>query len=293
MLAEQLDQIIVLVNRKAGSGNRQALVGDLAGLLEQRGFSVRLIDSVSEYIQAVNGKGRGVRCIVAAGGDGTAELAASHAGDIPIAVFPLGTENLLAKYLGITAHPQRTADMIARGQTRRIDVGRVNDHAFLIMLSCGFDAEVVRRLHDGREGNITHLSYALPIIDAIRNYRYPNLHVAIETAEGRVERDCHWVFVFNAPAYAAGLQIVSDADPSDGEFDVATFSGGSFWHGLWQFSAVVLGQHHEMPEFQVHRGKRIEISSSAAEVPFQIDGDPGGFLPAEISVEPLRLTLIV
>ena len=68
---------------------------------------------------------------------------------------------------------------------------------------------------------------------------------------------------------------------------------GSLWHGLWQFAAVAMGRHFDMSAFQLHRSRRIRISSTQDDVAFQIDGDPGGSLPVEIEVLPQHLTLIV
>lgn len=286
--------IVLFVNRRAGSGSGRALVADLELLLRQYGFDVHTIselDQLKPYVAEHKSK---VHAVVAAGGDGTVEAAANAIdADVPIAIFPLGTENLLAKYLKVEPHPRRTVEMISLGKTMQIDAGMANGKLFLVMLSCGFDAEVVRRVHEGREGNITHLAYAKPIIDSILNYDYPNLKAEWETDVGWEQLDCHWTFAFNMPSYAAGLQIVSEANPSDGQLELATFAGGSFWAGLRQFGAVLIGQHHRLRDFKLVRSRRIRLSSDRADVPYQVDGDPGGFLPVEIEVLPKHLTLII
>jgi diacylglycerol kinase family enzyme len=287
-------EVVLFVNRRAGTGSGHRLVSDLEGLLKQYGYDVTMIDTIAGLAPHVSSNRSQIHAVIAAGGDGTAETVVNATdADVPIAIFPLGTENLLAKYLRIEAHPRRLVEMISLRKTVQIDAGRANGKLFLLMLSCGFDADVVRRVHEERQGNISHLAYAKPIVDSIWNYDYPNLRVAWETDAGWKELDCHWAFAFNTPSYAAGLQIVSEADPSDGEFEIATFAGGSFWHGLWQFSAVVLGQHYQLPDFKLNRSNRIRISSDRENVAYQVDGDPGGFLPVEIEVLPKHLTLIV
>lgn len=287
-------EIVVFVNPRAGTGSGAALLDELRGTLRQSGFEVETIDSIEALAPHVADHRESIHAVVSAGGDGTVETVINATdADVPIAVFPLGTENLLAKHLGIKANPRRLTEVIAAGRTTKLDAGRANGKLFLLMLSCGFDADVVRRLHEARRGNISHLAYAMPILDSIRNYDYPNLRVSWETADGCQDHDCHWAFVFNTPSYAVGLQIVRNADPSDGELDLATFGGGSFWHGLWQFSAVVLGQHYQMPDFRQCRSRRIRITSDEEHVPYQVDGDPGGFLPVEIEVLPRHLTVMV
>ncbi|MEZ6076456.1 MAG: diacylglycerol kinase family protein [Pirellulaceae bacterium] len=82
--------------------------------------------------------------VVSAGGDGTAgalaNLLPSH---VPLLLFPLGTENLLAKHLGITGDVRQSRTILRSYQRHLLDVGRAGQKLFLVMLSCGFDAEVV------------------------------------------------------------------------------------------------------------------------------------------------------
>lgn len=286
-------QVILFLNRAAGTGARRRHVDSMIKRLEGSGFVVEVIATIEGLQQRVVRVDE-IDCVISAGGDGTVETVVnSVAADVPIAVFPLGTENLLAKYLKIDADPNRFVEMVKRGRTVQMDAGRANGKQFLVMLSCGFDAEVVRRVHAERQGNITHLAYAKPMVESIWSYNYPNLKVSWETDSGWQQIDCHWAFIFNAPIYAAGLQIVSDGNPSDGVFEIATFAGGSFWHALRQFGAVALGQHQQQPDYQLNWGAKVRIESDQLEVPYQIDGDPGGFLPVDIEVLPKRLTLIV
>ena len=289
-------EVVLFVNRSAGTGTGQELVAELESRMRLEDYDVATIDVIADLAPYVARRKTSISTVIAAGGDGTVETVVNAIdGDVPIAVFPLGTENLLAKYLGIAAEPARFVRMVSAGKTIQLDAGRANGKLFLLMLSCGFDAEVVRRVHAEREGNISHLAYAKPILESIWNYDYPTLRVELGSESvSCVEQICQWAFVFNAPAYAGGLQIVSEADPSDGAFDVATFSGDSFWHGLWHFSAVVLGQHRQLPSFTLSKSSRLRIESvEDRDIPFQIDGDPGGFLPVDIEVLPQHLTLVV
>ena len=94
---------------------------------------------------------------------GTIEAVANEVGSrVPIGILPLGTENLLSRYLGIKTEPERLVKMLNDGHTIDVDAGRANGRLFLVMLSCGFDAEVVRRVHRERQGNITHLAWGPP-----------------------------------------------------------------------------------------------------------------------------------
>lgn len=293
--AKNQQRVIILGNRRAGAGGALERVHQLVKRLTACGLTVDLVFDVAEFREIIERTPPDeLRCVVAAGGDGTAELVANMAGPTPVTVFPMGTENLLAKHFGMTQNPDAVAETVLSGQHTAIDIGLVGKRQFLLMLSCGFDAEVVRRLDAARAGNINHLSYAKPIMDSIRSYRYPSLTLTYwpEGSDEPQQMTAYWVFVFNMPTYAGGLGICPDAIANDGLLDIVTLKGNSFWHGLYHFSAVVLRRHRNLSQFASVRARRVRIESES-EVPYQIDGDPGGFLPVDVEVAERRLNLLV
>ena len=301
------NEVLISANPRAGARSGSGAVQELEQALEQRDYQVEAVhdlDLLRERADAGVSEGR-LRAVVAAGGDGTAAVVVNSIPvGVPLAILPLGTENLLAKYLQIPPDPERVADLICAGRTVPLDAGRANGRIFLLMVGCGFDAEVVRRLHAAREGHISHLDYAKPIIDSIRNYEYPPLRVYCDAQavagnptttdfpQQNQPIDAHFAFVINLPRYAGGLSFAPDAVGTDGRLDVCTFQEGSFWSGLRYLTGVVLGQHESWDECKTARATRVRIESDG-EVPFQLDGDPGGNLPVEIEVLPGRLRMVV
>ena len=291
--------VLISFNPNSGSTDRRSIVDQLVTELEIRGLDVQLLTGIDEVKRLVDAllsdqgvtQGSGLRAVVAAGGDGTVSLLANRLPpQTPIAILPLGTENLLAKYLGLTADAKLVADMIVNARTVRLDAGRANGQLFLVMASCGFDADVVHRLHSTRKGHIHHWSYARPIVGGIGEYRYPKIRMLVEGQEKPVIGK--WAFVFNVPRYAMNLPIVSDADPVDGELDLCTFRGGNLFRGLFYLLAIVLRQHRGWKYSHFQRFKKVRIESDER-VPFQLDGDPGGVLPLEIEVIPEHLKVMV
>ena len=135
------------------------------------------LDEITRVVADLHSRGQ-LRTLVAAGGDGTAaELVNRTPPGVPLAILPLGTENLLAKYLRLTAAPQQLCSAIVAGQTVELDAGRANGRLFLLMASCGFDAEVVRRVHAQRVGHLNRWTYAKPILQSIRSYEYPPIRI--------------------------------------------------------------------------------------------------------------------
>ena len=140
--------VVISMNPNSGATDRRPVVEKLMTSLLEQNFEVLLLTEITAVIEVVNQHfGGRLRCVVAAGGDGTISLLANQLPDnTPLAILPLGTENLLAKYLGVSSDPTVLADMIVAGNCRQLDVGRANGKLFLVMASCGFDADVVHRL---------------------------------------------------------------------------------------------------------------------------------------------------
>ena len=211
----------------------------------------------------------------------------------PLAIFPLGTENLLAKYLELDAAPDRLVDLLTHGREKKLDAGRANGKLFLVMASCGFDASVVEKLHSQRKGHINHLSYLRPILSSMRHYRYPKLTITIE--DGQETVSCSWLFLFNVSRYAMNLPIVPDADPCDGQLNMCSFRRGGTLRGVFYLATVLLRKHRQWctTEFRKFRKMKVTCSDPEASVPFQLDGDPGGYLPLEIETVKDYLTVLV
>ena len=300
-LPETSREVFISVNPNAGWRNNRELVQQLVAALQELNLSCTLcenLDELSRLTQEAFAAGR-LRGVAAAGGDGTVSLVAEQTlPGMPLAILPLGTENLLAKYLGISTDPARLARIIAAGKTVRLDAGLANGRLFTLMVGCGFDADVVRRLHEQRRGQIHHWSYALPILAAVRNYSYPKLTVYYQQWDAvsgqMVERSQsgRWVFVVNLPRYAGGLNLAPRANGVDGLLDVCVFERGSLATGLWYLSRVLWGTHTSMPGFHTLQTRTVRIAAESTTY-FQCDGDPGGELPVQVETSPARLTLLV
>jgi diacylglycerol kinase (ATP) len=193
-LTSKADQVIVLVNPTAGRGKAEVPVQQMNEILRDRGYHVQVVSDLTEGSILANrchADGR-LRSIVAVGGDGTvAEVVNRTDIGVPIAILPMGTANLLAKYFGLTSEPKVVSDAIDSGTVIHLDAGQANDRIFLIMATCGFDADVVERLHAARRGPIRLLSYAKPIMQAIRSYQYPQMRIYFteRAANGSVEEE--------------------------------------------------------------------------------------------------------
>lgn len=229
-------------------------------------------------------------CIVAAGGDGTFCDVVNRFPGVPVAILPLGTENLLARYLGISRQGRVVAEMIAQRRTRRIDLGELSGRRFVLMASFGFDAEVVHRVDAQRVGHITKLDYLQPVYQSLRSYEYPELRFWMD--DNPRPLTARLGIVANLPAYALGLPVAGSARGDDGLLDVRLFQRGSAFQMVRYLYNVARGRHECLPDVQSIRAARVRVESDRP-VPIQMDGDPAGWTPAELRALPGEVEVIV
>ena len=290
------DTVLIAANPRAGSKSRARHLKELADWLTARGLRVETVSDLSVAERMANElfENRRLRALVGAGGDGTlAELVNRTVPGTPLAIYPSGTANLVARYVGMSIRCEEFGQMLLNSETVQFDAGQANGRLFLAVCSCGFDAEVVRRVHAARSGHISMLAYLRPILASMRGYQFPQLKIECDSeSHGNEVLNARWAFVSNLPCYAGGIKPGIGADGSDGQLDLCALELGGLAAALRYLPYMYLGSQGRLADCKLRRTQRFRIESSD-EVPYELDGDPGGVLPVEIGVVPNRLTLIV
>ncbi|MFN9987171.1 MAG: diacylglycerol/lipid kinase family protein, partial [Pirellula sp.] len=284
--------VIISANPKSGARSGLAQAASLREALQQRGFAAEMYTDVDAMASRASQcqQARTLRTVVSAGGDGTASLILSKIpSDIPVTLFPLGSENLVASYFEMTRDIDRTVACIERLRTEPLDLFLANGRLTLLVASVGFDAEVVRQVHENRKSHVTRSVYRLGILRAMFSYRWPKFRVQRRDAAGNWDESitANWVFAFNVPRYAAGIRIIDSTSISDGLLDVGMFQGGGLCQGLWNYGMVVRGVHEKSGSWKRFQASGLRISLAPNnttanvkhEVAYVIVGDAGGVLP--------------
>jgi YegS/Rv2252/BmrU family lipid kinase len=281
-------EVLVLANPLAGTHGRRGHVRELEQALRDRGLEATLCgrEELSDLVQAR----QGVRCVVAAGGDGTLNEVLNRAPGTPVAILPLGNENLMARHFRLSRSAARLAEAVARAPGRCLDLARINGRFFSLMAGVGIDAQVVHDVHRERRGHINKLNYVLPALRALRSWSYPTVEVVIEET-GEVLHGAT-VFLFNLPLYGLGLPIAPGARADDGLLDLVVFERPGFVNLLRYLRAILNRTHEKLPDVRCRRVKGVRLSSEHP-VPVQTDGDPAGMLPVLIEVAPAALRLLL
>jgi diacylglycerol kinase family enzyme len=292
-------RVVVLANPRAGASSSRAHVDELAAALVQRGLQAEVCWQREAFSAAVAGGGAAdIRCVVAAGGDGTLVEVLNRAPGRPVALLPLGTENLVARFWRIERSGRMLAEVIAAGACRTLDLARLEAvgeagpvrRLFCLMAGAGFDADVVHRLHRRRHGHINQSSYIWPIVKALRHYGWPPIDVEIPETGERLRGAT--VLVFNLPQYGMGLPVAPEARGDDGWLDLCVFGRPGMFNLLRYLADIVRGRRDRIRDLHRRRVRAVRLTS-ATPARLQTDGDPAGSLPARIEVVPAALTLVV
>lgn len=297
--------VLVCTSPKAGNGTGRDRIARLVEGLRANGITADVTTDIA-CVRAKSHEPRGPDddplVLVTAGGDGTLSLVAQNTPASTVLIpMPLGTENLLAKHFGFVADPEAIMQTLRLGRDHAIDAGLANGKLFLVMVTCGFDAEVVRAMHLRRRGHINRFSYTWPILRTLTRYQFPPLHVTWQlqnptTGEASLpmcpEEIYRWAMVFNLPQYAASLRIETGAQGDDGQLDFCGLRNGTVLGGIRYLGGIVAGRHIRWADVTRQAIVACRVSSPIR-VAYQIDGDYAGRLPVEISVLPKHITLRV
>ncbi|MCE9607325.1 MAG: hypothetical protein K8U03_20760 [Planctomycetia bacterium] len=303
---ERLRQSIVLVfNPKSGKGKSEARMRELAVAVQARNIDPICLDANDSAIEELRKRHalRKLSAVVVCGGDGTLNSVLNCAPpDLPIAVFPCGTSNLMSRRIRMPCNPQAAARVLAARKVQKFDCGRVGERLFLLTLSAGFDAAITHCLEAQRHGPINRLSFVAPIYHSIREYDFPQLRITArrdgitpKSVGSTVEYVSRWCFIQNLPGYALLLNFTPRADGRDGLLDYCLFERPGFLNGLFFIYRVLLGRHRLLKDCHVGRSQSIHVEclDPSKTVSVQLDGEDAGTLPIDVEVVPNRATFII
>jgi len=294
------EPVYVVFNPASGKGRGSRLVGPFLKALASRGAVVEhalTTRAGEEKDLARNAMARGLRTIVAVGGDGTwsnvGGAIVESGVDARLGLVPGGTGCDLAKSLGIPPHNlEACADIILNGQAQKIDVGRIEGQHFLNIVGFGFDVAV---LEDSwgvsyLGGDLLYLYCALRQIYAFSGF-------AVEvTAEGSPPKrhELLMLVIANAQVFGGGFKIAPHADLADGRLDGVAFRNMNLFRRLRLMARLSRGTHAGSPEVSTMTSPSFRLRFDSPPT-YERDGEWNRATSTELTLDtlPQALSLLV
>ena len=292
---------VLIQNPAAGQENWQEQVDAALTTLREAGWDVTLRktagqgDATKYAREAVKDK---ADIVVVAGGDGTVNEALqglAEQRDTALAVLPGGTANVWATELGVGDDKTQVAQRIIQGQRRTIDLGKVNDRYFMMMVSAGFDAEASALVAETPQLKAVKrrtgpLAYALAAIHTLRDFR--GRTVTLDVDGQQIRRRALMIIVGNTRLYGGIAEITYQAKADDGMLDLCVLTGNGPLDLLRRVIAVIARRQREDQHIDYRKVRRIVLDSRKP-LRIQADGEDIGETPATIQVLPKALEVIV
>jgi YegS/Rv2252/BmrU family lipid kinase len=224
----------------------------------------------------------GVDAVAVYGGDGTImEVASGLIGtNVPLGIFPGGTANVLSVDLGIPSDLAEACALVCREQCsyRPLDVGRMDDHYFLIRVGLGLEAEMVEGATRELKDRLGTLAYALAALQALREPKVARYTLTLDgetvTSEGLT---C--IIANSGSVGRTGLALAPRISVSDGLLDVVVLRQADLPALVAVAASIVSGS--EPPEPLQHwQARAISVVVDPPQT-VQLDGETLG-LRAEV-----------
>lgn len=225
--------------------------------------------------------------VIVAGGDGTVHAVACGllGTGTPLGIIATGTMNNLARSLHIPTTIEEACDVIARGETRAIDAGKINNHLFIEVAGVGLEAALFPAAEEFKEpGFLSSVRGVCKGLVTLLAYRPAALRITLDDGKRRVYNALQ-VTICNAPFYGAHLQAAPDALMDDGLLDIVIYRHFSKLEYLRHAFSISQGRRVYQPKIRYRKARSARIT---ADIPqdIQADGVAHGQTPATITVMP-------
>jgi YegS/Rv2252/BmrU family lipid kinase len=216
----------------------------------------------------------GYKLVVAMGGDGTVEavmrgLVGSKA---RLGILPFGTENNVAKSLGIPEKVEDACTLIASNSVRKLDIGQVKVKKgvktyFWELTVVGLAAALFPPARKILKGQISKIKDAADTL--MQHENHSKVFMKMDD-DSRVEVETMLVVVSNTPMFGKNFLVAPNASLEDGLLDVSVYPSFSKAELLTYYAAVMNEGYSENEKVQHYRVRKLEMKTKP---PLEINAD--------------------
>ncbi len=295
---------LLIVNPAAGGGRRVPQLDEARRIFRESGIETELQNTTAAG-EATDIARRAVQAsrelVIVCGGDGTVNevvngLACSQ---VPLAVLPAGTANVLAKELALPWNLPRAAERIVKAPYRRIALGLATPEKssgepryFLSVAGAGADGALVSAVRPEIKLKAGILAYWQEGLRQLTKYDFPLFRTSM--AGNGTLIDASLVIVGRTKHYGGPFKITTEADLMEPEFELVFVTTRSAWRYMAYLPLIWAGKLRGARHVRFFKTNSLRCTAnSESQVQIQVDGEPAGRLPVEFRIVPDALTLAI
>lgn len=238
---------------------------------------------------------RGADLIIAAGGDGTINEVLNgivHL-DVPLAILPAGTANVLSVEIELGTHMIYAAERLEDCIPERVSVGLLRNQQeerhFMLMAGAGLDALIVYNIDAGLKAKLGKAAYWLGGFGVLGR-SLPEFDVQADGVKTR----CSFALASRVRNYGGDISITRGASLFSDHFELILFEGAETLPYMKYFFGVLTNRLQQMSGVSILKTDSIRLDcASDPNIYVQVDGEFAGRLPAALSIVPRAATLLV
>ena len=301
-VSSEIRDAVLILNPNAGGGRRVPQLDEARRIFRTAGIETELQSTTAPgeaTVLARRAVEQSRQLVIVCGGDGTLNEAVNGlaCSQVPLAMLPAGTANVLAKELSLPWNLPRAAEHIVRAQYRRIALGLAipekssgEPRYFLSVAGAGPDGTLVAAVRPEIKLRAGILAYWQEGFRQLTRYDFPRFRV---TAGDRAI-DATLVIVGRTKHYGGPFKITTEADLLRPEFELAFVTTRSAWRYIAYLPLIWAGQLRRARYVEFCKATSLQCAAlDSSPVLIQVDGELAGCLPAEFRIVPDALTLAI
>ncbi|HXZ32708.1 MAG TPA: YegS/Rv2252/BmrU family lipid kinase [Terriglobales bacterium] len=307
-------KVLLLYNPLSGRrrGRRLADVQAAAAVLRSSGVAVSTSatqvagDATGQVKQAI---AEGCDAIFACGGDGTVSdvLQGLIGSDVALGVIPLGTANSLAHDIGLPLSPAGAAHAALTAKPQRIAVGRIEyldfegkpqARHFIVAVGIGVDAHLFYKLNPVLKRHLGMMAYYVKATRLWLTHRMENFDIEVSDGLPPRQAEVSQILAVRIQDFGGILrELAPGASLERDDLRVVLFHTRSRAAYLGYIIRGLLGKRWKIPGIELIDSCgvscRPSADSQASKIFVEADGELLGGLPAQISVVPNAVSLLI
>lgn len=290
--------LMIIINPSAGkekAGDYEAAIKETLGAAYSR-VSVKYTKGPGDATQfAKSAAENKFDLVVALGGDGTVNETvnglAPFAHPPKLGIVPMGTVNDLARALNIPINPDKAIELLARGKSMKIDLGRANDRYYSNVLAIGKAAQAIHNVDIKEKSMIGPIAYLKAVVKEIMED--DSFFVKLDMDKESWEGEAAVVMVGLIDSLGGLKSVLPEVEVGDGYLHILVIKRLNVSKLVNMAPSLLFGKAKESKNIEYFKTKTLKIEAMDSDIhESDVDGEKGPDLPLTIEILPQHISVI-